>query len=140
MAEYGEKKMPGQYLRIRFEDLCHSSVATVGQILQFFGLEGDAEQIASEAVSPPDSIGRWHQQAPEPLKMLHQVGGVGLAKFGYAIPERFQGEPDQLKTVGDSRKFESSSASSTSRLQEIQGNLQKSRLRLAQIQASLKKS
>lgn len=140
VAEYGEKKMPGQYLRIRFEDLCYSSVATVSQILQFFGLEGDAEQIASEAVSPPDSIGRWRNQEPETLKMLHQIGRVGLQKFGYAMGDQFRGESEPRMAEGSSTKVESKSDLSTSRLQEIQGNLQKSRLRLAQIQARLKKS
>ena len=52
-ADYGEQTLGPAYTRIRFEDLCADPVPTVQQILDFFGLEGDAGKLAKKEVKPP---------------------------------------------------------------------------------------
>lgn len=82
-ADYGERRMPGQYLRVQFEDLCREPATVTARILEFFELQGNAEQIAWLTVVPPDSIGRWREAGAETLAELQQIGQVALARFGY---------------------------------------------------------
>lgn len=82
-ADFGEAVLPGGYLRVRHEDLCADPAGTVRVILDFFGLGGDAEEIARTEVSAPPSIGRWRQQDPEVLARLHAIGETALRRFGY---------------------------------------------------------
>ena len=42
----GESRMRGQYLRVRFEDLCAEPVPQVRRVFDFFGLEGDPAEAA----------------------------------------------------------------------------------------------
>lgn len=88
-AEYGEKYMPSQYLRIRFEDLCHKPVLTIERIFDFFGLSGDIEKIAQAEVTPPRSLERWRNQDLD-IAQLHRIGGVALQKFGYLEAEKLE--------------------------------------------------
>src|SRR5437660_4132332 len=73
-ANYGEQNLQGQYLRIRFEDLCREPVPTIQQVWDFFGLEDDAEAAARLEVTPPRSLGRWKTQDKETVAELHRVG------------------------------------------------------------------
>jgi hypothetical protein len=81
-ADVGER-MGGRYLRLRFEDLCAEPAARVAEVLQFFGLEGDAAQIAAEEVQAPPSLGRWHDADPELRAALTERAADALARFGY---------------------------------------------------------
>jgi hypothetical protein len=83
-ADYGETQLNGQYLRLRFEDLCADPVTTINQIFDFFGLAGDVEQIAKLEVSPPQSLGRWQNEPSS--SNLHRVGREALKRFGYLQP------------------------------------------------------
>lgn len=85
-ADYGETHLPGQYLRIRFEDLCAEPVGIIHQIFDFWNLQGDPEQIAQSEVCPPTTLGRWKNQDEETLVQLHQIGGAALQRFGYWSP------------------------------------------------------
>ncbi len=82
-ADYGESRMRGQYLRVRFEDLCAEPVPQVRRVFDFFGLEGDAAEAARIELAPPESIGRWQQEDPDVLGALHEHGGAALRRFGY---------------------------------------------------------
>lgn len=82
-AEYGEKYMPTQYLRIRFEDLCTRPVPTIERIFDFFGLSGDVPQIAQSEVTSPESLGRWRNQDGKEVAQLERIGKVALEKFEY---------------------------------------------------------
>jgi hypothetical protein len=84
-ADYGEQHMPGRYLRVRFEDLCSDPVATVGQLYDFFGLQGDVALAAAE-VQPPRTLGRWQKARKGVVADLHAVAAPALERFGYLTP------------------------------------------------------
>jgi hypothetical protein len=139
VAAYGEEQMPGQYLRIRFEDLCTAPVATIFQIFEFFGLQGNAEEIARDEVSPPDSIGRWRNEDMPTLELLHQVGETALQKLGYGITTEFQRQGNRENKL--SFHLPSNSVPELlefpERLQNIHSQLGKSRDWLALIRTNL---
>ncbi len=83
-ADYAELSLGGGYLRLRFEDLCADPPAAIEQLLGFFGLSGNARDLAAE-VSPPPTIGRWRSAAPELQAELNEVGCDALARFGYPL-------------------------------------------------------
>jgi hypothetical protein len=83
-ADFGEQQLGERYLRVRFEDLCAEPAATVGAILEFFGLQGDAESIASREVRPPSSLGRWREEGKRLVGALERTAAEGLSRFGYA--------------------------------------------------------
>jgi hypothetical protein len=88
-ADYGEARLRGQYLRIRFEDLCADPIPMINRIFEFFGLSGEVEPIARLEVKPPESMGRWRNQEPAALKELHRIGRAALERFGYWGQEEF---------------------------------------------------
>jgi len=81
-ADFGERELGPRYMRVRFEDLCAEPAATIGAILDFFGLEGDAEAAAAE-VRPPDSLGRWQLRRRKVIDELTETAGPALERFGY---------------------------------------------------------
>lgn len=83
-ARFGEQVLGDQYLRVRFEDLCTEPAATVGRILDFLQLEGDAAEIAGAEVRPPESLGRWRHEGKRLVGALERNAQDGLQKFGYA--------------------------------------------------------
>jgi glycosyltransferase involved in cell wall biosynthesis len=118
-AEYGEKNMPGQYLRIRYEDLCFEPVTTIQQIFDFFGLSGDIQKIAQEEVSPPTTIERWRTQDAQTVATLHQIGFAALQKFGYLASEELNHlnlEPTVISSLKGGKYF-------SSQLQEVKADL-----------------
>ncbi len=84
-ADYGEQKLRGQYLRIRFEDLCAAPLPTIQRILNFFGLEGNVQHLAEFEVRAPESLGRWHTQERQTVKELRRIGAAALARFCYEL-------------------------------------------------------
>jgi sulfotransferase family protein len=74
-ARLGER-----YLRVRFEDLAAEPAATTARILDFLGLDADAERIAADEVGAPDTLGRWRGREVEGLEAL---AGDALERFGY---------------------------------------------------------
>ncbi len=84
-AEYGEVKMRGQYLRIRFEDLCHETGMTVKLIFDFLGVDKQANMnTALQEVQPPESIGRWRDSRD--LELIFSIQGYAkeaLVRFSY---------------------------------------------------------
>jgi hypothetical protein len=84
-ADYGERELGDRYLRIRFEDLCSEPTATVARVLDFFGLPGDAEQIAGNEVEAPPTIGRWRSADRELVAVLEQRAASALERFGYDL-------------------------------------------------------
>lgn len=84
-AEYGESRMSGRYLRVRFEDLCDEPAPQIERIFGFFGLSGDARRVAELEVSPPRTLGRWREARPRSLTALTRTAHPALEKFGYLI-------------------------------------------------------
>jgi GT2 family glycosyltransferase len=82
-ADFGERELGERYLRVRFEDLCAEPASVTAQVLAFFGLDGDAEQIAAAEVDAPQSIGRWRGEPADVLRALEERAGDALRRFGY---------------------------------------------------------
>lgn len=82
-ADYGEQVLGDRYLRVRFEDLCGDPAGTARAVYDFFGLRGDAEGVALEAVSPPDTLGRWRDEKPVTVRALEDIAEPSLRRFGY---------------------------------------------------------
>ncbi|HSS80516.1 MAG TPA: glycosyltransferase [Gaiellaceae bacterium] len=82
-ADFGERELGDRYLRIRFEDLCAEPAARVAEVLGFFGLEGNAEQIAAAEVQAPSTLGRWREADPELQAALSERAADALERFGY---------------------------------------------------------
>jgi hypothetical protein len=82
-ADYGERELGDRYLRVRFEDLCSEPGPTARRILDFFGLEGDAEAIAAAEVRPPSTLARWKTKGGRTIAKLEQLGEPSLSRFGY---------------------------------------------------------
>ena len=82
-ADFGERELGDRYLRLRFEDLCAEPSARVAEVLRFFGLEGDAGQIAAEEVQAPPTLGRWREADPELQAALTDRAADALERFGY---------------------------------------------------------
>ena len=82
-AEYGERELGERYLRVRFEDLCSRPGETAREILDFFGLGGDAEAIAAAEVRPPSTLARWRSKGARTVQTLDRFGEPALSRFGY---------------------------------------------------------
>lgn len=82
-ADYGERELGACYMRVRFEDLCADPHAVTAAVLGFFGLDGDAERIAREEVSPPQTLGRWQDEDEATIAGLEAAAGEALRRFGY---------------------------------------------------------
>lgn len=82
-ADYGERELGSRYLRVRFEDLCSEPQAVTATVLEFFGLDGDAERIAHEEVRPPQTLGRWRAEDAATIAALEAGAGEALRRFGY---------------------------------------------------------
>jgi len=67
---------------VRFEDLCAEPAATVAQIYDHFGLDGDPEEAAAE-VRPPDTLGRWELRRKKVIEELNATAEPALSRFGY---------------------------------------------------------
>ncbi len=83
MASFGESEMPGNYLRIRYEDLCENPSGIIRRLLRFLNVQnGDVSKLADE-VKRSDSIGRWHMFPIDLVGQLEELGREALGKFGY---------------------------------------------------------
>lgn len=80
-ADYGQKHLGGQYLRVRFEDLCADPAPTILRVFEFFGLQGDAQKIAELELSPPATLGRWRREPS--FAEVSKIGRRALRQFGY---------------------------------------------------------
>ncbi len=83
IANYGEKKMGKNYLRIRFEDICEHPHAILKTLRHF--LDGETFDIQSliKEISQPNDIGAWHHYPLDFIDKLKSLGNKGLTKFGY---------------------------------------------------------
>lgn len=82
-ADYGERELGDRYLRVRFEDLCAQPGPTARRILDFFGLDGDAEAIGNAEVRPPKTLARWKTKGSRTVRTLERFGEPALSRFGY---------------------------------------------------------
>jgi hypothetical protein len=86
-ARYGETRLGGNYLRMRYEDVCRDPGSAVVQLLDFIDSPAPRESmrdLASEKIRPSTSIGRWREHDRDEIDALEGVGGDALRKFDYA--------------------------------------------------------
>ena len=84
-ACFGERSMPGRYLRVQYEKLCSDPQSSISEILRFIHSadSGPDLQMLNEVV-PPDSIGRWrHMGETYVMEQIYTVAGEALHRFGY---------------------------------------------------------
>jgi hypothetical protein len=82
-ADFGESRMPANYLRVRFEDLCAAPLETTTRIVNFLGATIDPAPIARSEIAPPKSLGRWRESSPRLIAKLERAGGAALRRFAY---------------------------------------------------------
>jgi hypothetical protein len=82
-AEFGESELGGDYLRVRFEEMCAKPLETTAQIINFLGARVDPEPIARAEISPPGTLQRWRNFPPDLIAKLERAGANSLRKFGY---------------------------------------------------------
>ena len=82
--EYGRQHMPGQYLQMRWEDLCADPARKTAELLEFASRPvADASRIA-KIVRKPKSIGRWRTFPDRVWRNVQSRGAPWLSMFGYA--------------------------------------------------------
>ncbi len=85
-ARYGERFIDGDYLRLRYEDLCSNPGGTAIQLRGFLDCpvsESRMRSVAIEVVRPSDSLGRWRDLEAGKIKGLERRGDEALRMFGY---------------------------------------------------------
>ncbi len=82
-AVFGKTQLRGNYLALRFEDLCAAPRETVQRILCFLGSDLDAQEIADAEISPPSSLERWKTQPERLTRKLSAAAAESLRHFGY---------------------------------------------------------
>lgn len=80
-ARKHSEELGGDYLLVRFEDLCAEPDVWTRRILDFSG--GDGAALAAE-VEPPPSLGRWRRHEAALVGAIEAACGDALRGFGYA--------------------------------------------------------
>lgn len=84
-ARYGERHLPGRYLRVRFEELCGDPDGIVERIFEFLGcrVAREIHRAAVDELKSPPSLGRWRTKSAAEIRHLTAVGEVALRELGY---------------------------------------------------------
>jgi len=87
-ADFGEQRLGGRYLRVRFEDLCTAPVQVCEALWAFVGA-ADPMRLRLDGlrqITPPPSLGRWRTHSAGDLAELEAAGAPALGRFGYIDP------------------------------------------------------
>ncbi len=84
LADYAAQYLPDQYLRLNYEDLCHSPQESINRLFNFLGIKEDSSTYATQ-IKPTRKLGHWKQQPDEIKNSLTFQGKKGLHYFGYAV-------------------------------------------------------
>lgn len=79
-AQRTGESLGGNYLLVRFEDLCADPLASTRRIVAFSG--GGEEALAAEVASPR-SLGRWRHHDHVLMREIEAACGEALRRFGY---------------------------------------------------------
>jgi len=60
LADYAAQYLPDQYLRLNYEDLCHSPQENISRLFNFLGVKEGASTYAEQIQSSP-RLGHWQQ-------------------------------------------------------------------------------
>lgn len=82
-ADYAREQLGGNYLLVRFENLCLAPVETTAAVLKFLEAPGDAAAIAAEEIKAPSSLGRWRSQPPDLIARMEAAAARSLRHFSY---------------------------------------------------------
>jgi len=82
-ADYGEQRLAGHYLRVRYEDLCAAPEADVQRLFAFLGVAQDPGAAAAR-IRPSPRSEAWKSRDAAEMATLVRLGQPGLRRFGYA--------------------------------------------------------
>ncbi len=85
-ANYGERELGSNYLRMRYEDICSDPSSAVVELLDFIDSPAPREsmqRLAVEKIRPSPAIGRWRERDPAQLDTIREIAGEALRRFGY---------------------------------------------------------
>ena len=85
-ARYGERFLDGNYLLLRYEDVCADPGEAAARLVDFLGCAVSADSMrraANDLVRPSESLGRWREREPGKTRALERLGGDALRQFGY---------------------------------------------------------
>ncbi len=81
------RSRPGQYLEVRYEDLCREPVPTLERVFAFLRLPlGDAAREWISGAARTDRIGKWRALPSETLEPLIAPARELLTQLGYSTP------------------------------------------------------
>lgn len=80
-AFFGKSKLKGNYLRIRFEDICYNPKNAIGLIYEFLGVSNLNFDSSASKIKKPNTIGRWKQH--DDLTEISKLDIEALNHFGY---------------------------------------------------------
>lgn len=90
-ASFGESQLGGNYLAVRFEDLCREPTSTVARLLKFLESNLDPQVIANAEISPPGTLSRWKSEPESITGKLTAIAERSLRKFGYLVDTSVEG-------------------------------------------------
>jgi len=82
--EYGQQRMPGRYLQMKWEELCEDPVRKTAELLEFASCPVEEAWKIARIVRKPSSIGRWKSFPARVRRSVHARGARWLSMFGYA--------------------------------------------------------
>lgn len=82
--EYGQQRMPGRYLQMKWEELCENPVRKTRELLEFASCPVEDAWKIAQIVRKPSSIGRWRSFPARARRRVHYRGARWLSMFGYA--------------------------------------------------------
>ena len=82
-ADYAEARLRGNYLLVRFEDLCAEPLETTARIVNFLEAPIDPAPIAQTEITAPKTLGRWRDCSPRIVSRLETLAAASLRRFGY---------------------------------------------------------
>ncbi|WP_394201658.1 amino acid adenylation domain-containing protein [Shewanella waksmanii] len=82
LATYAAQHLPGQYLCLRYEELCSNPEESIKRLFDFLDIKKQITPYLA-LVKASSGIGRWQEQSLEIKHQLLEVGQAGLSYFGY---------------------------------------------------------
>jgi sulfotransferase family protein len=83
-AKSGAEYLAGNYLRVRYEDVCLTPVETVAVLFRFLGASADSSPALAKLITASAGIGRWQAADRPELNDVDPQVRRALEAFGYA--------------------------------------------------------
>ena len=87
ISNYCKNNFKGNYLCIRFEDLCIDSKKMITRLCNFCNASIEDLDELVKLVQMPKSLGRWKLERKEQIDVVYAIGQQGLKYYGYIDSE-----------------------------------------------------